>query len=142
MENVEVKYFAVRGRCEPVLLCLADSRISYRLQTVELADWVQWKKSGAVDPPDYPTSSLPILSFTTPDGGDSRHILGETNAILFLLDRLARPSSLSSSVNDALKQAQEVAVLEMSMFYLNRVFQLTADKVCHPSILHYPYLML
>jgi glutathione S-transferase len=86
MNNLVVKYFPVRGRCEPVLLKLADANIPFVEEIISLNEWVDMKKSGKTGPPDFPSLSVPVLSFTDRDG--ERINLAETNAILFFLDRV------------------------------------------------------
>jgi len=115
---------------------LVDAKISFEMDTYSLERWSDLKKSGKVGPPEYLSSSLPILSFVDEDGQEVH--LAETNAILLFLDRLLIPCVTQVSLDlqtgrlnpnkSCIKLAHEHATLEMSMFYLNRVFQTTAQK--------------
>jgi len=136
MNNLTVQYFAVRGRCEPILLMLLDANIPFELDTYSLERWLDLKNSGKLGPPEHPSSSLPVLSFMNKDGQEDH--LAETNAILLFLDHLLIPRVTQVSQKpqtgrpnpdkDCINLAHGHAILEMSMFYLNRVFQTTNQK--------------
>jgi len=141
MDNLTLKYFPVKGRCEPIFLMLEDANIPYKEEIISLGHWMDMRKAGQIGPPDYPNSSLPVLSFVDQDGAQIN--LAETNAILVFLDRLLVPrayNGLASEPTQGLRTnrlevgkdhilaARQDVILEMSMFYLNRVFQTTSQK--------------
>jgi len=141
MEDITLAYFPVRGRCEPVFLMLLDAKLVFTTRVVSLKEWTDWRGNGNTSPPGYPSSSLPVLSFTHAKSGEAI-TLGETNAILLYLDQLLRSPGLTSvsgedaepnikplgNIDLAIDAARRSAVLEMCMFYLNRVFQTTRQK--------------
>jgi len=137
MDNLTIKYFGVRGRCEPILLMLFDSKIPFTTETISLEEWNEMSKEGGAGPPSHPSFSLPVLSFTDSESGE-HIVIPETNAILLLLDRYLKSgafagikiagSGSSGAVEEAVTLARRIAILEMSMFYLNRVFQMTARR--------------
>jgi len=101
MNNLTLKYFAVRARCEPIILMLLDAKIPFEMDTYSLERWLDMKKSGKVGPPEHLSSSLPILSFVNGDGQEVH--LAETNAILLFLDRLLIPRATQPSQVDSPK---------------------------------------
>ena len=85
--HFKLRYFPVRGRCEPILLVLEDAALSYSLDEVKLEQWTEAKKSGTVNPPFTPFQGLPVLEvYNVSSPTSPTIILGETPTILRFLD--------------------------------------------------------
>ena len=84
-------YFAVRGRCEPIIVVLEDAGLPYTLEETTLEDWIDNKASGNIRPQDVPFGYLPVLEVHPQEGdrltgSNAQLTIGETGSILRFLD--------------------------------------------------------
>lgn len=90
---LRLTYFPVRARGEPILLLLADSGISYKLEEISTATWLQLKRTHQISNDQFPYSMVPVLHAKCKSeiGGEKEVVLGETSAILSFLDDVLAP---------------------------------------------------
>jgi glutathione S-transferase len=86
-----LRYFAVRGRCEPIIMVLEDAGLPYSLEETTVEEWVNRKASGNVHPEDVPFGRLPTLEvYPRKDHRTAatkpQFVIGETGSILRFLD--------------------------------------------------------
>lgn len=78
---VTLKYFAVRGRAEPIRLLLEELQIPYNDVQVQLKDWLQTK-------PTLKFKQLPVYEEKHPSGDESKTlVIPQSQAILRYLAR-------------------------------------------------------
>jgi len=127
--EIQLTYFAIRARGEPVLLLLADSGIPFILDEVSAETWSQWRTSGKVTHDLYPYSAMPVLRVRDKSAGGNEFVLAETSAILTFLEEFLAPqgASLLSDMSLEVRVSAQM-IKEASLFFLGQVWQTSVDK--------------
>ncbi|KAG1885818.1 hypothetical protein F4604DRAFT_1728302 [Suillus subluteus] len=128
--HIHITYFPSRGRCESVLLILADSGMQFEYKEVPLVKWVEMKKTGQVTPAMFPYGVVPVLRVTDKSSEQrSEFLLGETSAILSYLEEILTPPGATLNKDLPLQTRVRIQMIkEASLFFTNRVWQLSAEK--------------
>ncbi|KAH7911957.1 hypothetical protein BJ138DRAFT_1149498 [Hygrophoropsis aurantiaca] len=126
--QLHLQYFAVRGRCEPVLILLADSGVPFTYEEISISTWIGWKTDGKITPDQLPYAGLPVLRVKASNESDKDFVLGETSAILTFLEEYLAPRTILPLDLPPETRARLRMIIEASLFFLNRVFQMSKDK--------------
>ncbi|KAG6337343.1 hypothetical protein ID866_1768 [Astraeus odoratus] len=93
--DLQLVYFPVRARGEPILLLLADAGVPFTLKNIPTGTWMDLKRAHQLTSDEFPYSAVPVLHAKDKDGKKDL-VLGETSAILsFLEEILAAPGTIS-----------------------------------------------
>jgi glutathione S-transferase len=113
-----------------VLLILADSGTHFEYEEVPLVKWGEMKKTGQVTPATFPYGGVPVLRVTDKSSEQrSEFLLGETPAILSYLEEILSPPGATLNKELPLQTRARIQMIrEASMFFTNRVWQLSVEK--------------